>query len=204
MDFRTPLSRGRGLGSAKDGMRHWWMERLTSIALNPPDHLARGVARRDRHRGLRAGRFTGFGRRRQASPCFSPSPPSSTIRSSGLQVVVEDYIHAEWLKVALLVAIKLARSRRRRPPDSACSRSLSRVERVSAAYPIVDHEYDAIVGAGGAGLRATFGLAAQGLATACVTSSFRPAATRWLPRAASAPRSATWARTTGAGTCTTP
>ena len=42
-----------------------------------------------------------------------------------------------------------------------------------AAYPIIDHEYDAVVvGAGGAGLRATFGLAAEGLATACVTKLF--------------------------------
>ena len=32
----------------------------------------------------------------------------------------------------------------------------------------------------------------------------RPARTRWRRRAASRPRSATWARTTGAGTCTTP
>ena len=41
------------------------------------------------------------------------------------------------------------------------------------AYSIIDHEYDAVVvGAGGAGLRATFGLAAEGLATACVTKLF--------------------------------
>ena len=44
---------------------------------------------------------------------------------------------------------------------------------MSAAYPVIDHEYDAVVvGAGGAGLRATFGLAAEGLATACVTKLF--------------------------------
>ena len=37
----------------------------------------------------------------------------------------------------------------------------------------MDHEYDiVVVGAGGAGLRATLGLAAQGLATACVTKLF--------------------------------
>jgi succinate dehydrogenase / fumarate reductase, flavoprotein subunit len=35
------------------------------------------------------------------------------------------------------------------------------------AYPITDHYYDVIVvGAGGAGLRATFGMAAEGLSTA--------------------------------------
>ncbi|MCZ6859439.1 MAG: succinate dehydrogenase flavoprotein subunit [Alphaproteobacteria bacterium] len=41
------------------------------------------------------------------------------------------------------------------------------------AYKIVEHEYDVLViGAGGAGLRATFGLAEKGLRTACVTKVF--------------------------------
>jgi len=40
-------------------------------------------------------------------------------------------------------------------------------------YPIVDHEYDAVVvGAGGAGLRAAFGLAEAGFNTACITKLF--------------------------------
>src|SRR5581483_8538879 len=48
------------------------------------------------------------------------------------------------------------------------------------AYPIEDHSYDVlVVGAGGAGLRAVVGCSEAGL------------------------RSATWARTTGAGICTT-
>jgi succinate dehydrogenase / fumarate reductase flavoprotein subunit len=42
-----------------------------------------------------------------------------------------------------------------------------------SAYPITEHQYDMlVVGAGGAGLRATFGLAAKGLATACLTKVF--------------------------------
>ncbi len=41
------------------------------------------------------------------------------------------------------------------------------------AYPIVDHTYDVVVvGAGGAGLRATLGCAEAGLKTACVTKVF--------------------------------
>lgn len=41
------------------------------------------------------------------------------------------------------------------------------------AYKIIDHTYDVvIVGAGGAGLRATLGMAAQGLSTACITKVF--------------------------------
>jgi len=41
------------------------------------------------------------------------------------------------------------------------------------AYPIIEHKYDmVVVGAGGAGLRATFGLAHKGLRTACITKVF--------------------------------
>merc|ERR550537_2138299 len=46
-------------------------------------------------------------------------------------------------------------------------------EELSAAYPVVDHEYDAlVVGAGGAGLRAAMGCAEAGMRTACVTKLF--------------------------------
>lgn len=44
---------------------------------------------------------------------------------------------------------------------------------IASKYPIIDHTYDAIVvGAGGAGLRATFGLAEAGFNTACITKLF--------------------------------
>ncbi|MDR3471800.1 MAG: succinate dehydrogenase flavoprotein subunit [Devosia sp.] len=42
-----------------------------------------------------------------------------------------------------------------------------------AAYELVDHAFDVVVvGAGGAGLRATLGMAEQGLSTACITKVF--------------------------------
>ena len=41
------------------------------------------------------------------------------------------------------------------------------------AYEITDHKYDVVVvGAGGAGLRATLGMAASGLKTACISKVF--------------------------------
>ncbi|KAI0482928.1 succinate flavoprotein subunit [Xylariaceae sp. FL0804] len=44
---------------------------------------------------------------------------------------------------------------------------------VSSKYPVIDHEYDAIVvGAGGSGLRAAFGLAEAGFNTACISKLF--------------------------------
>ncbi|KAL9102834.1 MAG: hypothetical protein Q9163_002049 [Psora crenata] len=44
---------------------------------------------------------------------------------------------------------------------------------ISNKYPVIDHEYDAlVVGAGGAGLRAAFGLAEAGFNTACISKLF--------------------------------
>ena len=44
---------------------------------------------------------------------------------------------------------------------------------MGSSYSFIDHTYDVVVvGAGGAGLRATFGLAESGLTTACITKVF--------------------------------
>ena len=44
---------------------------------------------------------------------------------------------------------------------------------MTEAYPVTDHHFDVIVvGAGGAGLRATLGMTAAGLATACITKVY--------------------------------
>uniref|UniRef100_H2LNX4 Succinate dehydrogenase [ubiquinone] flavoprotein subunit, mitochondrial n=1 Tax=Oryzias latipes TaxID=8090 RepID=H2LNX4_ORYLA len=52
-------------------------------------------------------------------------------------------------------------------------RAISNIKAISTQYPVVDHEFDAVVvGAGGAGLRAAFGLSEAGFNTACVTKLF--------------------------------
>ena len=50
---------------------------------------------------------------------------------------------------------------------------LNVVLQISKKYPVIDHTFDAVVvGAGGAGLRAAFGLANEGFKTACITKLF--------------------------------
>ncbi len=54
-DLRSPLSRARGLGSAKSGVHHWWVQRLTAVALIPLVDLVRGLAGDAERRRLRHG-----------------------------------------------------------------------------------------------------------------------------------------------------
>lgn len=35
MSLRSPLGQAKGLGSANDGLHHWWAQRVTAIALIP-------------------------------------------------------------------------------------------------------------------------------------------------------------------------
>merc|ERR1719248_252805 len=52
-------------------------------------------------------------------------------------------------------------------------RGARRFSQANQSYKIIDHEYDAVVvGAGGAGLRAAFGLAEAGYKTACISKLF--------------------------------
>jgi succinate dehydrogenase / fumarate reductase, flavoprotein subunit len=60
-----------------------------------------------------------------------------------------------------------------RYPKDTASRSIGALNVMGQAYPIIDHTYDVVVvGAGGAGLRATMGTAAGGLKTACISKVF--------------------------------
>ena len=73
------------------------------------------------------------------------------------------------------------------------------------AYPIEDHNYDVvIVGAGGAGLRAVVGCSEAGLRTACITKVFPTRSHTVAAQGGISAPWATWARTTGATTSSTP
>ncbi len=91
----------------------------------------------------------------------------------GVQVIIEDYV-SQGRARAHAAGVESGRAsgrgcdrRVRNPPYRNAGRGMNK------AYPFIDHSYDVVVvGAGGAGLRATFGLAEAGLTTACITKVF--------------------------------
>ncbi len=105
--FRTPLGRVRGLGSAKKGAHHWWMQRVTAVALIPLVVL-----------------FTAYlvmltGQDWDVVYYVLGRPTAALITtllvvalfwhlSLGLQVVIEDYVHDEWIKLIGILAVKFA------------------------------------------------------------------------------------------------
>jgi succinate dehydrogenase / fumarate reductase membrane anchor subunit len=104
-DLRSPLSRVRHLGSAKEGTHHWWIERLTALALIPlVVWFAVSIV-------LLSGADYVAVRTWVGSP-LSMVLLVLTIGLTflhgqlGLQVVIEDYIHVEWQKITLLILVK--------------------------------------------------------------------------------------------------
>ncbi|MFA5684458.1 MAG: succinate dehydrogenase, hydrophobic membrane anchor protein [Lysobacteraceae bacterium] len=107
MSLKTPLARVRGLGSAKDGTHHWWVQRLTAIALIPLAlyfvWLLLGLAAAD-HGTVRLT----LGQPFNAVLMAAFSIALFWHAQLGLQVVIEDYIHARWLEVTLQVLVRFA------------------------------------------------------------------------------------------------
>ena len=46
--MRTPLSRAIGLGSAKEGVDHWWAERITALIQQMYDQRSSGITIKER------------------------------------------------------------------------------------------------------------------------------------------------------------
>ena len=100
--YRTPLSRARGLGSAKHGVGHWISERVAAIALVPLTLWAVfGVLR------LAAGDY-------DFAVAWISDPLNAVLMvmtiaisfwhmHSGLRVVIEDYIHVAFTKAGLIL-----------------------------------------------------------------------------------------------------
>ena len=107
MDLRTPIARARGLGSAKDGTHHWWMQRITAITLIPlavwltASLVAVGAA--DHAQTVRWIRSPAVG-----VALLLTIAAVFHHAQLGLQVIIEDYVQAEWKKLAAVIAVKLA------------------------------------------------------------------------------------------------
>ncbi|MEK9646068.1 MAG: succinate dehydrogenase, hydrophobic membrane anchor protein [Alphaproteobacteria bacterium] len=107
MSLRSPLGKVRGLGSAKEGVHHWWAQRLTAVALVP---LVIWFV---------ASVCSIAGADYEAVRSWIGTPVVSILlvllaiavfhhAQLGLQVVLEDYVHTEWLKIASIVLVKFA------------------------------------------------------------------------------------------------
>ncbi|CAA7612474.1 Succinate dehydrogenase, hydrophobic anchor subunit [Candidatus Terasakiella magnetica] len=105
MSLKSSLGRARGLGSAKEGAGHWWMQRVTAVGLIP---LALwfavsviGLSHAD------YATFKGWmGKPGNAALILITVLSVMYHAKLGLQVVIEDYVHCEAKKIASLIALK--------------------------------------------------------------------------------------------------
>jgi succinate dehydrogenase / fumarate reductase membrane anchor subunit len=104
--MRSPLGRAVGLGSAKEGVEHWWMQRITALALVP---LILWFV-------IAVIGLVGADLETVQNWLSRPLPAILLIllliatfyhMSLGLQVVVEDYVRAELAKLGMIAAIRL-------------------------------------------------------------------------------------------------
>lgn len=103
--MRSPLARAQGLGSAKAGVKHWWAQRISAIALVPLTlwFLGSIIA----HTGSDYAAFIGW----LKTPLASISMVLLLLAlfhhtAMGLQVVIEDYVHSD-AKFAAVIAVRL-------------------------------------------------------------------------------------------------
>ncbi|MCP5145406.1 MAG: succinate dehydrogenase, hydrophobic membrane anchor protein [Gammaproteobacteria bacterium] len=106
MSLRSPLGRARGHGSAKAGVHHWWVQRLTGVALVP---LSLWVVFS----------LAGLADAGHAEVVGWISQPLVTALllgfviaafyhlQLGLQVIIEDYVHTRPLQLIAQVAVRL-------------------------------------------------------------------------------------------------
>ena len=105
MSLRSPLAAARGLGSAKSGTHHWWLQRVTAVALVPLTIW------------FVIGLIVHAGAPYEEMRAWIGSPITATLMISllfamfyhaqlGLQVVIEDYIHGHGCKIAVLWLVK--------------------------------------------------------------------------------------------------
>ena len=104
-DLRTPLSRARGLGSAKEGVHHFWAQRITAVALIPlVVWFAISLI-------MMSGADYAVVRAWIGSPAVMVLLTLTIViglhhGQLGMQVVIEDYVHNDGMKLALIVLMR--------------------------------------------------------------------------------------------------
>ena len=106
MNYRTPLARVRGLGSARQGSQDWWQQRVSAIALLPLSlWLAVYLSILPNVNYEEVLRWISI-------PWNTVLLLSFILLSLyhamlGLQVVIEDYVHNDWMKLFGTLGIRL-------------------------------------------------------------------------------------------------
>jgi len=103
--MRSPLGRAMGLGSAKEGAEHWWMARVSAVALIPLTlwFVASIIA----HTGSDYVTFIVWLRMPRVSILMVLLLIALFYHTAlGLQVVIEDYVDTE-AKFGALIAVRI-------------------------------------------------------------------------------------------------
>lgn len=102
MDYKTPLSKVRGLGSAKEGTDHFWRQRLTAVANVPL--LIFFVVFLIMYNGASYTEVTSALSNPIISVLFGLVVIAGIIHMKlGMQVIIEDYVHGEGAKIVVLL-----------------------------------------------------------------------------------------------------
>jgi succinate dehydrogenase / fumarate reductase membrane anchor subunit len=103
--LRSPLGRARGMGAAKAGTHHWWMQRVTSVALLPLTlWLVFSLARMPDSTWQQA--VSWIGRPFNAVLLLAFLAAGFHHTAAGLQVVIEDYVRGELPRMGAVLAVK--------------------------------------------------------------------------------------------------
>jgi succinate dehydrogenase / fumarate reductase membrane anchor subunit len=101
--MRTPLGRVRGLGSARSGTEHFWMQRVTAVANVPLSLFVIGLIITTAGSNYAAVKAT-LGSPLVAIPLILFVLSATWHMRLGMQMIIEDYVPAEGTKVVLLLA----------------------------------------------------------------------------------------------------
>jgi succinate dehydrogenase / fumarate reductase membrane anchor subunit len=106
MNYRTPLANASGLGAAKTGSTHWWMQRISAIALIPLTFWIIAFIKQLRHADhYQISIWLTHPINRLAAISFIII--AFYHAALGLQVVIEDYLQDHAVKIMLIWGMKL-------------------------------------------------------------------------------------------------